>query len=467
MASNELLNISVFLESLGEISGIAFETNVYHNGIIIVYKFNNQRESKAFKEEISKIIKGKFSNASIFKDRNVVTKIKFGKNAIEFSPSKKIKKKPKTGGGVIDTKVQEKGTTFVFNQVLHKNKNFKSEQDILSDKETYNGLIKIFKGYEDRLPEWTHSYYEQQKEFLKKFSNSKWDEFEYGGDDFVTFFTKNIKMVAESLDPLQKVSKYTDWNPSDIWAVYDMNSVKKDIKNNITPATQNVVELNNLLIQLFEQRRLVGLSLKKIAKHQSATLKFVNISPNTKKFAEIESYKMSDIKFDFKNIFEGEKVTTYVKYGKSNDHSINITKSNNNLSFNTAIKKTPAAQGGQANIKFLLQLINRNGRSSYSNDHRTYPSTSIEFIKRIGEYEKMYEILKKFDSSIPSFSEFKDLINLLYNDKKTKIAILKLMTLHFFSESIRLYSKDREYWTDLLYTGMKVGSRFAPHAKIS
>ena len=59
-------------------------------------------------------------------------------------------------------------------------------------------------------------------------------------------------------------------------------------------------------------------------------------------------WKAKDIKFDIDNIFDGEKVTTYVKYGRGNAYSVNITKANNNLGFNTAIKKTPAAQSRQA-----------------------------------------------------------------------------------------------------------------------
>ena len=41
------------------------------------------------------------------------------------------------------------------------------------------------------------------------------------------------------------------------------------------------------------------------------------------------------------------------------------------------------------------------------------------------------------------------------------------MQLHFFYDAIDNYGRDVEFWTDLLYLGMKVGKRFAPHAKIS
>ena len=216
---------------------------------------------------------------------------------------KQKKASTSTGGGVIDTKIQEEGTTVVLNQVIHKNKKFDKKEDILADKDTADQLKKLFgRKYEDRLEEWTHSYFEQQKEFLKKFQSTKWDIFVYGQEDFVTFFSKQIKNVARSLDPLKPVGNYTTWSPSDIWAVYEMDKVKKDIAKNINPKTQNLVELNNLLINLFKEKKLVGLSLKKIASNKSANLKFVNIDTSTMRLGDIETYSMSQIKFDIDNI---------------------------------------------------------------------------------------------------------------------------------------------------------------------
>ena len=60
------------------------------------------------------------------------------------------------------------------------------------------------------------------------------------------------------------------------------------------------------------------------------------------------------------------------------------------------------------------------------------------------------------------------LISNLFNtaDKKF-IAQSKLMQLHFFHDALKNYASDKEFWTDLLYLGLKVGERFAPHAKIS
>ena len=408
----------------------------------------------------------------IKKDTIKVGRVVRGKN-VSFDVNFK-KKKPVTGGKVINTEVQEKGTTIVLNQVLRKNKTFNKKEDIMADKDTLTKLRDVFKGYDDdRIEDWTHSYYEQQKEFLKKFKSSQWDEFKYDNQTFVKFFETHIKnkTVANNLKPLDLVKKYTEWNPADIWAVYQMNKVKEEIDKNITPKTSNVAELNNLLINLFKDRKLVGLSLKKIAPKQSANLKFVNITPSNMKIAEIEKYKMDDIEFVVDNIFQGEAIATAVKFDKGT-FKIDIGHAGSrsaagNLNFNTAIKATPGARGGQAPIAMVLKLLKNNGTNiTFINDHNKYPKSGEEFINESSTFEDYYKVVKPYFKKTQTYSQFEKSISTLYKNKKF-IAQTKLMELHFFHDALKNYSKNAEFWTDLLYLGMKIGEGFAPHAKIS
>ena len=108
--------------------------------------------------------------------------------------------------------------------------NLPTHEDIMKDPTTAKKLKEVFKEYEYRLPDWIHTYYQQQKQFLKIYKNSKWDKFVYEGNDFVTFFRNNLPRVVR--DPLtqEKVGDYTTWNPSDIWAAYDLKEVQRQIK---------------------------------------------------------------------------------------------------------------------------------------------------------------------------------------------------------------------------------------------
>ena len=419
--------------------------------------------------------------ANVFVNDDVVVDIKkstirVSKINLKFSPKKEEK------GIVINTQVQEEGTTIVLNQVLHFNKKFNKPEDIMSDDKGSNNtadkLRDVFKAYDDdKIEEWTHSYYEQQKEFLKKFESSKWDIFRYDNKSFVKFFETHIrnKVLAREMKPLDLVKKYTEWNPSDIWAVYEMDKVKKQIDKNITPKTSNVMELNNLLVKLFEDKKLIGLSLKKIAPNKKATLKFVNITPANMKMAEIEEYKMKDIEFVVDNIFEGDAIATTVKFDNGT-YKIDIGHAGSrsqagNLNFNTAIRATPGARGGLAPLVMLMKLLKEKGGSgvTFKNDHNKYPTTSQQFIKESSTYEKYYKVVKPYFKKSQKYDEFEKHIIDLYDQggKGIYIAQTKLMMLHFFSDTLKNNSKNPEFWTDILYLGMKVGEGFAPHAKIS
>ena len=424
--------------------------------------------------------------ANVFLDDDVVvdtkkSTIRISKINLKFSPKKDVKEK----GTVINTEVQEEGTTVVLNQVLKHNKKFSKPEDIMNDNKGVNNtadkLRDVFKGYDDdKIEEWTHSYYEQQKEFLKKFDSPNWDVFRYDNQSFVKFFEKHIKnkVLAREMKPLDLVKKYTEWNPSDIWAVYKMDKVKELIDKNITPKTSNVIELNNLLINLFDDKKLIGLSLKKIAPNKEAKLKFVNITPANMKMAEIEKYKMSDIEFSVDNIFQGDAIATTVKFDNGT-YKIDIghagsRSSAGNLNFNTFIRATPAARGGLAPIVMLMKLLKDKGGSgiTFTNDHNKYPVSGAEFLSTSSsklntkDFEKYYKVVKPYFKKSQKYNDFQAHIISLFNDRKY-VAQTKLMELHFFHDTLKNNAKNPEFWTDILYLGMKVGEEFAPHAKIS
>ena len=222
--------------------------------------------------EYNKQYKDKLSNLALYLDDifgqttfdEQKSKIQVGSITLNFEVKKSV---TESSGTVIKTEIQEKGTTVILNQVLRHNKKFTKPADIMNDNSGANNtadkLREVFKGYDDdKIEEWTYSYYEQQREFLTKFQGPKWDVFTYDNQSFVKFFEKHIKdkVIARNLKPLDLVKKYTEWNPSDIWAVYEMGKVKDEIDENITPKTSNVLELNNLLINLFNQNKLIGLN---------------------------------------------------------------------------------------------------------------------------------------------------------------------------------------------------------------
>tara|TARA_Y100000401_G_C8267477_1_gene196537 strand:+ start:11 stop:796 length:786 start_codon:yes stop_codon:yes gene_type:complete len=261
--------------------------------------------------------------------------------------------------------------------------------------------------------------------------------------------------------------------------VYEKSKVKQRITKNISPATQSLVELNALLIDLFKEEKLVGISLKKVASNKGAKIKLVNIDTKSMMIGKVEDFKMKDVQFEVDNIVTGEVITNTIKLGKDVDFKIIISKSGSrskasNLSFNTFIKETPAAQGGQAPVKFVIELMNRKGSAvTFTNENAKYPKSAEEFFKTTSsgystnDFKKWYKVVEKHISKRVTYDDFVELICDLYKKDKQFIAQSKLMSLHFFYDTLRNHDKNIEFWTDLLYLGMKVGKRFAPHAKIS
>ena len=397
-----------------------------------------------------------------------------------------FKQKPKVGkGGSVKTAIQEEGSAFILTQVLKKNKKFESAKDIINDTETYKGLEKIFGStYKGKIKEWVHSYFEHQKAFFKKFQPSQWDVFEHGGQDFMTFIKEQcqiVKAVTVS-GRLTNVGKYETWNPSDIWAVKDQRVTRTIIDKAIQKdGTATLTELNSVLYDLIDQKKLIGLSLKKIKDNKTAKFKYVNISPKDIEFADVEKIEMKDIKIEIdtnSSEKDGMIQGAYVTFADYTTYIIRTPGDKfSNLKYESVIKGS-GGKGGAAPVELVEDLIqSRVSKKTFTNKHQGYPQTIEEFIDDKRDYKKMYNSLKKYIKGTTSYDQFESMIREMFESNSAKrraIAQSKLMQLNFFydtrDENIKIIKgkrKPSEFWTDLLYMSLKVGERFAPHGKLS
>lgn len=72
------------------------------------------------------------------------------------------------------------------------------------------------------------------------------------------------------------------WNPADIWAIRTTHQVKKDFKS--------IIDLNEYIADAFKKEHLMGISLKKIGKGQTAHSKIYNVGNQV--FAEFKAFKL-------------------------------------------------------------------------------------------------------------------------------------------------------------------------------
>ena len=441
-------------------------------GIEVEYISSTKKSGKpVIIDEVKKLLQKKFE-----KGKRLILSTRDGR--LRINPEEvyiSFKQRPKAGkGGSVKTAIQEEGSAFILTQVLKKNKKFESAKDILNDTETYKGLEKIFGStYKGKIKEWVHSYFEHQEAFFKKFQPSQWDVFEHGGQDFMTFIKKQCQIVkaVTASGRLTNVGKYETWNPSDIWAVKDKQVTRTIIDKAIQKdGTATLTELNNVLYKLIDQKKLIGLSLKKIKDNETAKFKYVNINPKDIEFADVEKIEMKDIKIeiDTSPSKDGMIQGAYVTFADYTTYIIRTPGDKfSNIKYESVIKGS-GGKGGAAPVDLVEDLIqSRVSKKTFINKHQRYPQTIEEFIDDKRDYEKMYNSLKKYIKGTTSYDQFESMIREMFESdsaKRRAIAQSKLMQLNFFSDVLNVKS---EFWTDLLYMSLKVGKRFAPHGKLS
>tara|TARA_B100000035_G_C20990540_1_gene549943 strand:+ start:69 stop:1505 length:1437 start_codon:yes stop_codon:yes gene_type:complete len=440
------------------------------------------KATKKFPDEIKKYLVKKYQkgNRMILSTRAGSLRVVPDDIYINFVKRTKSTASKSTGGKKVPTAIQEAGSAYVMSRVLTNNSSFKSPASIQSDKITYTQLEKIFGPYKDSLDSWIHSYFEHQKAFFKEFETNEWKTFEHGGEDFMTFIKKqanNVKVKTVS-GRFVDLGKYETWNPTDIWAIKNKDQVMKLIDDAIDEKGQTLTELNNVLLNLMSSsnRKLVGLSLKKINQSESANFAYVNKSPKSVEFATVEKIKMSEIDIVIKteDSVDGMSQGAYIVFDK---YRINVIRTPvegrfSNLKYESKIDGS-GGRGGAAPVKLVDDLLkdhSKGHRITFVNKHQEYPQTAEEFYDDSRDYKSMYNSLQKYITGTKSYDEFKSKIMSMFDSDRVKnrlVAQSKLMQLHFFSDAIVKNSNDPEFWTDLLYLSLKVGNRFAPHGKLA
>ena len=120
-----------------------------------------------------------------------------GKN-VSFDVNFNKRKPPEEGRKQTPTQYQEKGTTDVFNNVLERNKRYKSIADMRKDTDLMKDIRDTFSGktakknvgdHRDKVDDWMNTFFNQQDLFfMQKYAPSKWSRFEYHREDWVKFW---------------------------------------------------------------------------------------------------------------------------------------------------------------------------------------------------------------------------------------------------------------------------------------
>ncbi len=361
------------------------------------------------------------------------------------------------------TLMQEKASTFVFERVLKDNVTWPSPQAMLEDEETMEGIKKVYPSVEF---EWMEVFWKQHVTMFKEFSNASWNVFDHSGSgSFMDYITNVI---------VQKfgISKKDNWDPADMWLI--KSSVKQitDVIDKTvagSKGSQTIEELNVVMRSLYRERKLVGISLKKVSGAQAKYEEF-NVKELT--LDEIDEYNFpnveSKIRLDPK-MSQDTVVKLTKKDGKGYKFQIKGNNSTgfSNLKWEATQIGAGAARGGKAQVDMVVQLLKDNGET-FDKANGSYPKDLDEYNKRKKEFSDMYERVSKVaDTETSSVDEFNKNINAAFFERP-HVANSKLMQLAFLDAvyKVKPKKKQQELWTDIVFLAIKKGNKFGPFGKL-
>lgn len=262
---------------------------------------------------------------------NTVTTSKLKKSA-DFGGGKG------SGGGAAQTSIQESGQCLV-NALVQKYGTEVTREDLTADK-----LKSVEKDIDSNIsvdsiidfivssPGWSNTFINTAKKLLS--FSGKGFEFHRGSSFVESVYSSWRKVRKENGWRIQD----DKWNPADIWLV---SPTAKNIKLN----DNSIEELNNHLVELFDEKKLIGVSLKKLGPDSKLSIL------NRELVTEKDDYASSTVSATSKD--------AYINF-KSGATMQLRTFSTDGTSFQGELKGKTAAQG-KIGGGVLAMLLKKNG----------------------------------------------------------------------------------------------------------
>ena len=439
--------------------------------------------------------------------------LKIGAQTIKFEGTK-----DKGGGGGKKkvnpndmTMMQELGSAWVFYQALNKGKTWPDWTKLKNDPDVKGELTKIWAKFGDSWvesgDEWAQNFYAQQKALISKLGGTaccQFDEYTHSnkytlpgmkGNSFMNWISDRVGDIG--------VSGKDNWNPADIWLIQSKfekqaRDTIQDILDDVDPVEIKREKVNAYMRALFQQKKIFGISLKKVTK-QEAKVMYFNAHEDffTKNWkgegsyggkgtdAQIMSYHSAICKCGKKEeggkwTMETQDMIWYVHDTNKDSYKFQI-KGNNSTGF-SGMKYEPTAEGhgearlGKATVDLVLENLKKHGVSDkFNKDNSSYPHTADEFINNKGSnagqtWLQMIQCL--FTNGVDmgaakSAQEAYDNILAVYDEANGSPhhANAKLQEIRWLCAFFAINKKDR-FATDMVWMAMKAGRSYGAYAKI-
>ena len=390
-----------------------------------------------------------------------------GKAVIDYIFRDKLKfrflashKKSAKSADAKTTAMQVRASAWIMKRALKDSYGYDKWTDIKKDPK-YKELEKLYPNVEE---EWLKVFFAQQQTMLDEFKSVKFNIFNRD-EGFMAYITNIVKGKFG-------VSKKDTWNPADIWCIQNQTKVEEIIDQTIDGnGSQTILELNAVLRKLFTDRKVVGISLKKVS---GSAAKYEEYNVRDDAFEDDYNWDILSKKIDLTlkkdNTFNTQDSHVVVggngaKYDfqiKGND-SVKVS----NLKWEPTQDGAKSARVGKAPVDMVVKLISDN-KQEFVNKHKEYPATRTKFLEEVSEYRAIFTKLKtkKVVMDVANEAAFEDNMLKVY-ETEPHVAHSKCMQMKFMEVLVSMtVKKQREFMTDMVFLAAKKGKRFGPFGKL-
>ena len=469
------------------------------------------------------------------------TKIKEGKwngvilkiydQPVKFLPNKKkeVIKGPKIDATTM-TAIQELASAYIFREAIKNGADLTSVDKIRKHdsgnfyKEIKRIWMTVGKKYiksdEDAelsitSGEWLENFYKQNVRLLQELKGEKFTMFTRGKTDGyqATWYDQTdtfMEWVSNQVKQF-KISKKDNWNPADVWLIKNEKKHREDIeeamKGPTTSKRMGVVEanlnqFNEIFRQLFLQKQIMGISLKKVS-GDTAEWKQVNVTE--KFFKHIESIEMTytgakckfgpgvvtvkqaersqrknelPTKAGYFTLETQETMITLKDKESNTEFEIQIKANDSskfdNLKYEPKDLKNTSARLGKATSAYVDDLVEYYGIRGWKRSYKDYPqslASTFPFTKtEQDKYLGMITELKSEGVDIGNVTPIEAVTNIRETFSRTSLPFVansKLMQVNWLYNFLTLSTKNRNKMiTDMIFLAEKAGRRYGPYGKL-
>jgi len=357
------------------------------------------------------------------------------------------------------TAMQERASAWIMKRALKDSYGYDKWTDIKKDPK-YKELEKIYPNVEE---EWLKVFFAQQKTMLEEFKSVNFNIFNRD-EGFMAYITNIVKGKFG-------VSKKDTWNPADIWCIQKQSEVEKIIDETVDGnGSQTILELNAVLRKLFKERKVVGISLKKVS---GGVAKYEEYNIREDALTDDYNWDILSKKLDLSvkgSLFNTQDCRVVVGgNGAEYDFQIkaNDSKSTSNLKWEPTQAGAKSARVGKAPVDMVTKLIKDN-KKEFVNKHQEYPATRTKFLEEVDDYKAIFTKLKtkKVVMDVANEATFEANMLKVY-ETEPHVAHSKCMQMKFMEVLVTMTpKKQREFMTDMVFLAAKKGKRFGPFGKL-